>query len=124
MPNVRHATLTGENTLTSGPSMGSRVQGKAAKQRMGSKLIFVLGGARSGKSSFALRRGKALSPRAFLATAEAFDSEMARRIRNHKRARGQGWATMEVPIQLTEWFLTEGIQVFQCSYRLPNIVVE
>ena len=72
------------------------------------KLIFVLGGARSGKSSFALQQVETQSPRAFLATAEPFDSEMALRIQKHKRSRGRGWATVEIPIQLAEWFATDG----------------
>ncbi len=73
-----------------------------------SKLIFVLGGARSGKSTFALQRGKTLTPRAFLATAEPSDSEMALRIQKHKRSRGRGWATFEIPTQLAEWFAADG----------------
>lgn len=73
-----------------------------------SKLIFVLGGARSGKSSFALQQGKGHSPRAFLATAEPLDAEMAIRIQKHKRSRGSGWTTFEIPIQLAEWFSEQG----------------
>ncbi len=72
------------------------------------KLIFVLGGARSGKSTFALQRGKAQSPRAFLATAEPLDSEMALRIQKHKRSRGRGWTTFEIPTRLAEWLTDEG----------------
>jgi adenosylcobinamide kinase/adenosylcobinamide-phosphate guanylyltransferase len=73
-----------------------------------SKLIFVLGGARSGKSSFALQQGKTRSPRAFLATAEPLDSEMALRIRAHKRSRGRGWVTFEIPTNLAGWFMADG----------------
>lgn len=73
-----------------------------------SRLIFVLGGARSGKSFFALQEGKDQSPRAFLATAEPLDAEMTIRIQKHKRSRGKGWNTFEVPIQLTEWFESDG----------------
>ena len=43
---------------------------KHTKNSVESKLVFLLGGARSGKSSFAIQQGKAKSPRAFLATAE------------------------------------------------------
>lgn len=103
--------------LASRPSKVSRTQTKPAKHPLKSKLIFVLGGARSGKSSFALQQGKAQSPRAFLATAEALDSEMAVRIRKHKRSRGQGWTTFEVPIQLTEWFAADGA-------NYPSVVVD
>lgn len=94
--------------LASRPSKASRTQAKLANHPLKSKLIFVLGGARSGKSSYALQQGKAQSPRAFLATAEALDSEMAIRIKKHKQSRGKGWKTFEVPIQLTEWFARDG----------------
>ncbi len=108
MHSVRQSTSGAMGALASRLSKVSRIQAKPAKLPIESKLIFVLGGARSGKSSFALQQGKAQSPRAFLATAEALDSEMATRIQKHKRSRGQGWTTFEVPIQLTEWFAGEG----------------
>ena len=65
------------------------------------RLTFVLGGARSGKSSFAealLRRAEA--PWLYVATAEARDEEMAERIERHKRERGSEWRTLEVPLDL------------------------
>jgi len=94
--------------LTSHPSKVSHTQRKPARSLLESKLIFVLGGARSGKSSFALKQGNTQSPRAFVATAEALDSEMAARIQKHKRSRGQGWMTFEIPTQLAEWFTSDG----------------
>jgi len=83
---------------------------KKKKIVLESKLIFVLGGARSGKSSFALKQGKGKSPRAFVATGEPFDQEMAVRIRKHQRSRGKGWITKEVPINLADWLEQEGAQ--------------
>ena len=94
MPSVRQKSLR----------PNSKQKGLIAKSR----LIFVLGGARSGKSSFALQEGKDKTPRAFLATAEPLDEEMTIRIQKHKRSRGKGWSTFEVPIQLTEWFESNG----------------
>ena len=73
-----------------------------------SKLIFVLGGASSGKSAFALNICGAAKPRAFVATGEPLDAEMDRRIRAHKRARGKGWQTVEIPLHMTEWFRSNG----------------
>jgi adenosylcobinamide kinase/adenosylcobinamide-phosphate guanylyltransferase len=64
-------------------------------------LVFVLGGARSGKSSWALRyaeeRYRSLL---FLATAEVGDEEMAERVRRHKASRGSGWRLLEEPLEL------------------------
>lgn len=65
------------------------------------KIVFVTGGARSGKSGFALDRAEALgSSRAFIATAEATDEEMAERIRRHKDGRDASWTTIEEPLDL------------------------
>ena len=62
-----------------------------------SELIFVTGGARSGKSAFALRRASSLAGDAvtFVATAEALDMEMISRIERHKLERNPRWQTLE-----------------------------
>lgn len=61
----------------------------------------VLGGARSGKSRYALAAVEAAGPRRLLiATAEVGDAEMADRIARHRGERGQGWTTREVPLAL------------------------
>jgi adenosylcobinamide kinase/adenosylcobinamide-phosphate guanylyltransferase len=65
------------------------------------RLALVLGGARSGKSSYSLElAGNFPAPRLYLATAEAGDEEMAARIAQHRRDRGEGWDTREVPLDL------------------------
>ena len=65
------------------------------------KLTLVLGGARSGKSDHALKLAMAApAPWVFVATAEPLDAEMQDRIRRHKEIRGEGWVTMEAPIDL------------------------
>lgn len=59
----------------------------------------VLGGARSGKTRFALSRAEAAGPRRlYVATAEAWDEEMAERIARHRAERGEGWKTCEAPL--------------------------
>ena len=64
-----------------------------------SRIILVTGGARSGKSAFALKMAESIpGERLFIATAEALDEEMAGRIEEHKRGRGSHWATVEEPI--------------------------
>lgn len=66
-------------------------------------LILVTGGSRSGKSSFALElASRYAGPRAFLATAQALDDEMARRIAAHQRARPAGWRLIEEPLDVPQ----------------------
>ncbi|MEW6686252.1 MAG: bifunctional adenosylcobinamide kinase/adenosylcobinamide-phosphate guanylyltransferase [Candidatus Edwardsbacteria bacterium] len=70
---------------------------------MDGKIIFVLGGARSGKSSFAMAEALKINGRkAYIATAEALDEEMKQRIERHKIARGPGWDTYEEPLEIAE----------------------
>jgi len=63
------------------------------------ELILILGGARSGKSSFAQKLAQELGGEGvlFVATAEAGDDEMRTRIEKHKRERPPGWQTLEAP---------------------------
>ncbi|MBI4844848.1 MAG: bifunctional adenosylcobinamide kinase/adenosylcobinamide-phosphate guanylyltransferase [Nitrospirae bacterium] len=70
---------------------------------MKNKIVFITGGARSGKSSFALREADKLEGRkAYIATAQALDEEMKGRIRRHKEERGAGWDTFEEPLKVSE----------------------
>ncbi len=68
----------------------------------------VLGGARSGKSTFAesLVRDSGLSG-VYLATATAGDDEMQLRIAEHRTQRGSGWTTIEEPMALVETLARE-----------------
>jgi adenosylcobinamide kinase/adenosylcobinamide-phosphate guanylyltransferase len=60
----------------------------------------VLGGARSGKSRFALDRPPAGARVTFVATARAGDPEMAERIERHRAERPPHWRTVEEPWDL------------------------
>ncbi len=64
-----------------------------------SKLILLLGGARSGKSSTAERMAHQIGGESvlYVATAQAFDDEMRERIRTHQSQRPRGWQTLEAP---------------------------
>ncbi len=65
------------------------------------RLTFITGGARSGKSSCALRLAEAAgTPVAMIATAEARDAEMLERIAAHRRERPSSWRTVEEPLDL------------------------
>jgi adenosylcobinamide kinase / adenosylcobinamide-phosphate guanylyltransferase len=64
---------------------------------------FLLGGARSGKSSLAVRMASSAdAPVVVIATAEGRDEEMAERIAAHRASRPPGWDTVEVPVELLE----------------------
>lgn len=64
---------------------------------MKGELIFILGGARSGKSSFAQGLGSSLGDRVlYVAPLLPLDDEMRRRIEQHRRARPSQWRTLEV----------------------------
>ncbi|MFK4057104.1 bifunctional adenosylcobinamide kinase/adenosylcobinamide-phosphate guanylyltransferase [Brevundimonas sp. NPDC046655] len=68
-------------------------------------ITLVLGGARSGKSAYAQRQAEQAAaatgrPPLMIATAEAFDEEMRDRIDRHRTERGDGWRTLEAPLEL------------------------
>jgi len=70
---------------------------------MSVNITFVIGGARSGKSSFVLNEvSKLEGPRAYIATGEALDDEMQDRIRKHKEDRGPEWNTYEEPVEIAK----------------------
>jgi adenosylcobinamide kinase/adenosylcobinamide-phosphate guanylyltransferase len=63
-----------------------------------SRLVLVLGGTRSGKSSHGLRRASELAaggPVTFVATARPGDAELDARIAGHRRARPADWPTVD-----------------------------
>ena len=67
------------------------------------RFIFVTGGRRSGKSSYALDLGESLGDKKlFIATAQALDKEMEERIARHRAERDNGWETMEVPVNISD----------------------
>jgi adenosylcobinamide kinase/adenosylcobinamide-phosphate guanylyltransferase len=70
--------------------------------------VLVLGGARSGKSTYALQRAQEWDGRlVYLATAEGKDEEMKRRIARHRtRRRSRRWETIEEPLEVV-WQLKE-----------------
>ncbi len=72
-----------------------------------SKSILVTGGARSGKSVIAERVTERLATKMqagpiYIATAQAFDSEMEARIKTHQNRRGPEWRTVAEPLDLAK----------------------
>jgi adenosylcobinamide kinase/adenosylcobinamide-phosphate guanylyltransferase len=62
------------------------------------RIVLVTGGARSGKSAYAERRAAEVGGAVtYVATAEALDEEMARRIARHREERPAAWTTVEAP---------------------------
>lgn len=92
------------------------------------KLSFILGGAASGKSAYAESLFEAHDgARTYLATAQSFDSEMENKISRHKLMRGEGWETVERPIDIAPVFSKPAIGsaiLFDCATLwLSNILL-
>ncbi len=66
-------------------------------------IHLITGGARSGKSTFALQQALRLAPEGpvgFIATAQANDADMAERIARHRAERDERFLTFEAPLDL------------------------
>lgn len=71
-----------------------------AIQHGAKRLILILGGARSGKSSYAESLAAQVAgerPVVYVATATADDDEMRERIARHRATRPSSWTTLETP---------------------------
>lgn len=103
---------------------------------MGKQMTLILGGARSGKSSYAQKMiedsGKS---GLFVATATASDEEMAARIQAHQVSRSSAWTTLEAPLavgeavskeQATDWVLLDCLTLLANNvlFSLPEPVDE
>ncbi|MCP4205585.1 MAG: bifunctional adenosylcobinamide kinase/adenosylcobinamide-phosphate guanylyltransferase [Shimia sp.] len=67
------------------------------------KLSLILGGAASGKSAFAeVMVMASRQPRIYIATAQAFDDEMRRKVQKHLIQRGPDWRTIEAPLNTAD----------------------
>lgn len=81
-------------------------------------IVFVTGGARSGKSRFAQSLAEQREgPLLYVATAAVGDVEMAERIRLHREARGDRWRTLEEPLDLAG-------KVPEASMRSGGVLVD
>src|SRR5207247_2505875 len=72
------------------------------------RLVLLTGGASSGKSTAALHLAGKTGRRAFVATGQPLDDEMAERIARHQASRGSSWETVEVPVDVAGWFRSKG----------------
>ena len=92
------------------------------------QIILILGGARSGKSSYAQKlaeeSGKSVT---FLATAQALDEEMSGRIQKHKAERPVHWQTLEVPLDITSHIkeIQSEVVVLDCiTLLIANLLMQ
>ena len=95
---------------------------------MGKHLTLVLGGARSGKSTYAQNLIESTGEAAlFVATAIAGDEEMAARIVAHRASRPPNWVTLEAPLEVgkairnltvTPWVLLDCVTLLTSNVLL------
>jgi adenosylcobinamide kinase/adenosylcobinamide-phosphate guanylyltransferase len=94
------------------------------------KLVFILGGARSGKSthaqSLASEHGGNV---AFIATAQAGDAEMVARIADHQRQRPVSWKTLEFPSGVSAAWQSQQVHadlaVLDClTFLVTNLLLQ
>jgi adenosylcobinamide kinase / adenosylcobinamide-phosphate guanylyltransferase len=91
------------------------------------ELIFVTGGARSGKSSFALEKAIELGGDdvTFVATAERSDDEMTDRIARHQLERPVAWKTIEAPREVLIADLKSRVVLLDClSLLVSNLLLD
>jgi len=83
-------------------------------------VTFVVGGCRSGKSSFALDQANQIAGKKkyFVATSVPTDSEMEKRVVKHQQERGNDWQTIEEPVEIHEiinqYSSTAGVILVDC----------
>ncbi len=78
-------------------------------QQRGRKAVtLVLGGVRSGKSRWAQELAGRFERVAYVATAQALDSEMHEKIRRHREDRPAHWQTLEEPLELARVLIDHG----------------
>jgi adenosyl cobinamide kinase/adenosyl cobinamide phosphate guanylyltransferase len=90
------------------------------------EIILLTGGARSGKSTMALKIAADHHPKIFLATAEALDREMQDRISAHRKERAEDWITIEEPVFIEKVLEEhpEGCLVLDCiTLWLSNLLI-
>jgi adenosylcobinamide kinase/adenosylcobinamide-phosphate guanylyltransferase len=79
----------------------SAVDATGARANLAPMAELIIGGARSGKSALAEQRARDSGLRViYIATAQAGDEEMARRIAHHRARRPADWACVEAPLHL------------------------
>jgi adenosylcobinamide kinase / adenosylcobinamide-phosphate guanylyltransferase len=93
-----------------------------------SHITLILGGARSGKSSYsqslAEETGKSVT---FIATAQALDEEMSVRIQKHRAERSVNWETLEIPVGITSYVqqIRSDVVILDCvTLLVSNLLMQ
>lgn len=88
-------------------------------------IIYITGGARSGKSRFAQEKALQLSNApVYVATAHIWDDNFAERVQLHKNERGPEWTTYESEINIHQLPIENQVVVIDCvTLWLTNIFV-
>lgn len=90
------------------------------------KIIFVLGGVKSGKTQWVIDRAKkSVGTVTYLATATAGDKEMKEKIKEHQKMRPQNWQTIEEPYDFLKRIkkINSTIFIVDCiNFWLANIL--
>ena len=83
------------------------------------KIMFIIGGCRSGKSTYALQTAEKVPAqrKIYIATCVPQDDEMKQRVAMHQTARSKSWTTVEEPLRLPE-------AIVQNSRRADVIVID
>jgi len=86
-------------------------------------IIYVTGGARSGKSRFAQERALSLSAEpVYVATAKIWDDDFAQRVERHRNERGPEWTTYEKERDPAALPLADRVVVIDCvTLWLTNV---
>ena len=93
-----------------------------------SNITLILGGARSGKSSYAQSLAEATGGSVtFIATAQALDEEMSRRIQKHRAERPAGWETLEILCDIASHMphITSEVVILDCvTLLVSNLLMQ
>jgi len=87
------------------------------------EIVFITGGARSGKSAFAQSMAEKLSDNpVYMATARIWDDDFGERIQRHKNERNQSWQTIEEEKNISKHNLDGRTVMLDCiTLWLTNI---
>ena len=95
------------------------------------ETIFVIGGCRSGKSSYSLDLAQQVpgGRKTFIATCVPLDDEMKQRVQRHREERDEGWNTIETSVELSETIIensskTDVILIDCLTLWVSNLLME